>query len=323
MSSAPAHRTLLRGARLLLAASFLSGASPALAAPQGAEAVMIVPEGTRRPNDVTALGRRVEIRGDVAGAVVGSFGDILVTGRVTGPVVAIGGDVVVAGSGRVEGDVLAIGGAVRFDGAASAARSVGGHVRSLGALEAAFLSELRTSPLAGVTVSPLLLSFRLFLLLLWLAMALLLLRTAPRALGDASTMVSGRLVLLGALGTSAVLTGLLLASGLVLALPARVGLALAAAVVSILYAVKVWGLAALFLAVGRRLLQGARRGGALFGDPAAVTAGLLALGVPSLVPTVGPLFWALVSLVAIGLAVRTLAAREPQSTRTPLAREAA
>jgi len=54
-----------------------------------------------------------------------------------------------------------------------------------------------------------------------------------------------------------------------------------------------------------------------------VTAGLLALGVPSLVPTVGPLFWALVSLVAIGLAVRTLAAREPQSTRTPLAREAA
>jgi len=323
MSSAPAHRTLLRGARLLLAASFLSGAAPALAAPQGAEAVMIVPEGTRRPNDVTALGRRVEIRGDVAGAVVGSFGDILVTGRVTGPVVAIGGDVVVAGSGRVEGDVLAVGGAVRFDGAASAARSVGGHVRSLGALEAAFLSELRTSPLAGVTVSPLLLSFRLFLLLLWLAMALLLLRTAPRALGDASTMVSGRLVLLGALGTSAVLTGLLLASGLVLALPARVGLALAAAVVSILYAVKVWGLAALFLAVGRRLLQGARRGGALFGDPAAVTAGLLALGVPSLVPTVGPLFWALVSLVAIGLAVRTLAAREPQSTRTPLAREAA
>ena len=323
MSSAPAHRTLLRGARLLLAASFLSGASPALAAPRGAEAVMIVPEGTRRPNDVTALGRRVEIRGDVAGAVVGSFGDILVTGRVTGPVVAIGGDVVVAGSGRVEGDVLAVGGAVRFDGAASAARSVGGHVRSLGALEAAFLSELRTSPLAGVTVSPLLLSFRLFLLLLWLAMALLLLRTAPRALGDASTMVSGRLVLLGALGTSAVLTGLLLASGLVLALPARVGLALAAAVVSILYAVKVWGLAALFLAVGRRLLQGARRGGALFGDPAAVTAGLLALGVPSLVPTVGPLFWALVSLVAIGLAVRTLAAREPQSTRTPLAREAA
>jgi len=323
MSSAPTRRTLFRAARLLLAASFLSGASPALAAPQGTEAVMIVPEGTRRPNDVTAFGRRVEVRGDVGGAVVGSFGDILVTGRVSGPVVAIGGDVIVAGSGRVEGDVLAVGGAVRFDGAASAARSVGGHVRSLGALEAAFLSELRTSPLAGVAVSPLLLSFRLFLLLLWLATALLLLRAAPRALGEASTVVSGRLVLLGALGTSAVLTGLLLASGLVLALPARIGLALAAAVVSVLYAAKLWGLAALSLAVGRRLLQGARRGGAFFGDPAAVTAGLLALGVPSLVPTVGPLFWALVSFVAIGLVVRTLAVREPQSTRTPLAREAA
>ncbi|HUM02079.1 MAG TPA: hypothetical protein VL084_07315 [Thermoanaerobaculia bacterium] len=284
---------------------------------------MIVPEGTRRPNDVTALGRRIEVRGDVDGAVVSTFGGVLVTGRVNGPVVAIGGDVVLAGNGRVEGDVLAVGGAVRFDGAASAARSVGGRVRSLGALEAAFLSELRTSPLAGAAVSPLLLSFRLFLLFLWLAVALLLLRTVPRALGDAATRVPGRLVLLGALGTSAVLTGLLVASGFVLALPAKAGLALAAVLVTGLYAAKLWGLAALFLAAGRRLLRGARRGGALFGDPAALAAGLLALGLPSLVPAVGPLLWALVSVVAIGVAVRTVAVREPQATRAPLESEAA
>jgi len=284
---------------------------------------MIVPEGTRRPNDVTALGRRIEVRGDVDGAVVSTFGGVLVTGRVNGPVVAIGGDVVLAGNGRVEGDVLAVGGAVRFDGAASAARSVGGRVRSLGALEAAFLSELRTSPLAGAAVSPVLLSFRLFLLFLWLAVALLLLRTVPRALGDAATRVPGRLVLLGALGTSAVLTGLLVASGFVLALPAKAGLALAAVLVTGLYAAKLWGLAALFLAAGRRLLRGARRGGALFGDPAALAAGLLALGLPSLVPAVGPLLWALVSVVAIGVAVRTVAVREPQATRAPLESEAA
>ena len=284
---------------------------------------MIVPEGTRRPNDVTALGRHIEVRGDVDGAVVSTFGGVLVTGRVNGPVVAIGGDVVLAGNGRVEGDVLAVGGAVRFDGAASAARSVGGRVRSLGALEAAFLSELRTSPLAGAAVSPLLLSFRLFLLFLWLAVALLLLRTVPRALGDAATRVPGRLVLLGALGTSVVLTGLLVASGFVLALPAKAGLALAAVLVTGLYAAKLWGLAALFLAAGRRLLRGARRGGALFGDPAALAAGLLALGLPSLVPAVGPLLWALVSVVAIGVAVRTVAVREPQATRAPLESEAA
>jgi hypothetical protein len=323
MSSAPARRTLLRTARFLALAQFLSGASLASADPAGKEAALIVPEGTRQPNDVTALGRSIEVRGDVEGAVVSTFGGVLVTGRVSGPVVAIGGDVVMAGNGRVEGDVLAVGGAVRFDGAASAARSVGGRVRSLGALEAAFLSELRTSPLAGAAVSPLLVSFRLFLLLLWLAMALLLLRTAPRALGDAATLVRGRLVLLGALGTSAVLTGLLVSSGFVLALPAKASLALAAAVVTLLYAAKLWGLAALFLAAGRRLLRGARRGSSLFGDPAAVTAGLLALGLPSLVPVFGPLFWALVSVVAIGVAVRTVAVREPQATRAPLESEAA
>ena len=276
MASAPSGRTVRRAIPLFVAARLLAGAPQAFAAPEGADAAVIVPEGTRRPGDLTALGRRVEIRGDVEGAVVSTLGDVLVTGRVAGPVVTIGGDVVLAGSGRVQGDVLAVGGAVRLDGAASA-RAVGGRIRSLGALEAAFLSELRTSPLAGAAVSPLLVSFRLFLLCLWLAVALLLLRTAPRALGTAAAGVSGRLVLL----------------------------------------------AALFLASGRRLLRGARRGGALFGDPAAMAVGLLVLGLPSLVPAAGPLYWALVSVVAIGLAVRTIALREPRATRAPLAGEAA
>jgi len=322
MASVPSGRTVRRAIPLFVAARLLAGAPQAFAAPEGAEAAVIVPEGTRRPGDLTALGRRVEIRGDVEGAVVSTLGDVLVTGRVAGPVVTIGGDVVLAGSGRVEGDVLAVGGAVRLDGAASA-RAVGGRIRSLGALEAAFLSELRTSPLAGAAVSPLLVSFRLFLLCLWLAVALLLLRTAPRALGAAAAGVSGRLVLLAALGTSAVLTGLLVASGFVLALPAKAGLAVAAFVVALLLAAKLWGLAALFLASGRRLLRGARRGGALFGDPAAMAVGLLALGLPSLVPAAGPIYWALVSVVAIGLAVRTIALREQRATRAPLAGEAA
>lgn len=323
MVSAPPGRTLRRAIPLLVAAGLLAGAPQASAAPKGVDAAVIVPEGVRRAGDVTAFGRRVEIRGDVGGAVVSTFGGVHVTGRVAGPVVTIGGDVVVAGNGRVEGDVLAVGGSVRLDGVTSPARAVGGRIRSLGALEAAFLSELRTSPLAGAAVSPLLVSFRLLLLGLWLAVALLLLRTAPRALGGAAAGVSGRLVFLGALGTSAVLTGLLVASGFVLALPARAGLALAAAVVALLYAAKLWGLAALFLASGRRLLRRSRRGGALFGDPAAMAAGLLALGLPSLVPVAGPLFWALVSVVAIGLAVRTIVAREPHATRAPLAGEAA
>jgi hypothetical protein len=259
---------------------------------------------------VTGLGRDVDVAGTVAGTVVATRGSVRVSGRVTGAAVALGGDVILSAEGRVDGDVLALGGDVRFEGPASASRSVGGTVRSLGALESAFLSELRTSPVAGAAVSPLLLSFRLFLILLWLAAALLLLRLQPRTLTLCAAAVPGRVVFLGAIGTSAVLSGLLLAAGLLFVLPAKGALVLAAAVAASLYAAKVWGLAALSLAFGRALLKSARRGSPLFGDPAAATAGLLSLGLPSLVPVLGPLFWAFVSLVAIGVSVRTLVHRE-------------
>jgi cytoskeletal protein CcmA (bactofilin family) len=294
----------------LLLAPLLLGAAATVPASASAEPARVVPPNSRVEGDLTALGRDLDVSGTVAGTVVATRGSIRVSGHVTGSVVAVGGDVTIPGEGRVDGDVLALGGDVRFEGTASAGRSVGGTVRSLGALESTFLAELRTSPVAGAAVSPLLLSFRVFLLLLWLAAALVLLRLQPRTLGGAADTAPDRVVTLGAIGTSAVLSGLLLSAGLLLAIPARIGLVLAAAVAAALYGAKVWGLAAISLATGRRLLRSARRGSPLFGDPAAMTAGLLALGLPSLVPVFGPLLWAVVSLVAIGAAARTLVRRQ-------------
>jgi len=298
----------------LLFASLLFGASPAATAPAPAGPARAVPAGSRVEGDVTSLGRDLDVSGTVAGTVVATWGSVRVGGHVTGSVVAVGGDVTIPGEGRVDGDVLALGGEVRFVGVASAGRSVGGTVRSLGALESAFLAELRTSPVAGSAVSILLLSFRIFLLLLWLAAALLLLRLQPRAVAGAADTAPGRVVTLGAIGTSAVLSGLLLSAGLLLVIPSRIGLVLAALVAAVFYGAKIWGLSVLSLATGRRLFRSARRGSPLFGDPAAMTAGLLALGLPSLFPVFGPFFWALVSLVAIGVAVRALAHREEPET---------
>ncbi|MGE5344816.1 MAG: hypothetical protein ACM3JH_02585 [Acidithiobacillales bacterium] len=300
----PAGRWRFLALALLLASPF------AAAQPGFGGETLVVPRGTLRPGDVVALGRPLEIDGDVAGAAIATFGGVRVTGRVTGHLVSIGGDVVLAGHGRVDGDVLAVGGAVRFVGPASAGSSVGGSVRSLDALETAYVSELKTSPLAGASVSPLLVSFRLFLLLLWLVISLALLRLGPRALGKAASAIPGRLVLLGAVGAGAVLAGTLFSAGLLLLLPARPGLWLVLAVVMLLFVAKLLGLAALFLAVGRRLLRGERRNGAFFGDPAALTAGLLVLGLLSLVPVLGPILWGLASVVAIGLALRTAVVRD-------------
>ncbi len=320
----PARKSPRPAARWRLLALALLLASPFAAAQAGpAREAVVVPRGTLRPGDVLALGRPLEIDGDVAGAAISTFGGVRVTGHVAGHLVSIGGDVVLAGGGRVDGDVLAVGGAVRFEGPSSAGSSVGGSVHSLGALETAYVSELKTSPLAGASLSPLLISFRLFLLLLWLVISLALLRLGPRALGKAAAAIPGRVVLLGAVGAAAVLAGALLAAGMLLLLPARLGLWFVLAVVVLLFVAKLLGLPALFLAVGRPLLRARRRRSAFFGDPAALAAGLLALGLLSLVPVLGPILWGLASVVAIGLALRTAVVRGAAAGLTSAAAEVA
>ncbi len=307
MASAPARvpAGLLLG---LLAIHAL--AAPGAPPVADRRAPLVVPSGAREAGDLVSFGRSIEVGGEVVGSVVATVGDVRVTGGVRGHVVVLRGDAVLAGDGRVDGDVLAVGGTVRFEGGATAARSVGGVVRSLDALEAAFVSELKTSPVAGASFSPLLVSFRIFLLFLWLVAGLAFLRFAPRRLDAAAALVPGRAVLLGALGASAVLTGLLLAAGLLLVLPAAAGLVLSAGVVALLYVAKLWGLSAVFLALGRRLLRNASRGGALFGDPAALASGLVSLGLVSLVPALGPLVWSVVSLVGIGVTLESISGRE-------------
>jgi hypothetical protein len=193
---------------------------------------------------------------------------------------------------------------------------VGGRVRSVTALEAAVATELQTSPAASLSQWPFLLSFRLALLFAWLVVSLLLLVFAPRALGAAAEGVTGRSAFLGALGATAVLTAAFGGALALSLLPSRLALAAGAGVVALLLVAKIGGLAALFLALGRRLNAKATRGSALFGDPAAAALGLLALGAASLVPVAGPIVWGAASLVGIGV---SLAAAASRTSRVALA----
>jgi hypothetical protein len=108
-----------------------------------------------------------------------------------------------------------------------------------------------------------------------------------------------------AIGLSAVLTGALLSAFLVTFVPAKPAFFAVAVVAAALFAAKVFGLAAVFLLVGRRLARGASRGSLLFGDPSALALGLLVLGIASLVPAAGALVWTVASLTGIGLALKT------------------
>lgn len=292
-------------------AAFLPLAGTSLGAPSpAAGAVTRVEAGRTHTGDLVSLGRPVVVEGTVTGTVVSVSAPVTVSGSVRGDVVAFFDDVVLTGGGRVDADVLVVGGELRP--AAGAGGAVGGRRLTLAALQAAFLAELETSPVDGAAVSPLLLAFRLFLLAAWLAVSLLLLRVRPRLVASAAADLRGNLLAATALGLAAVLSGLLLSAGLLLALPSPAALVLAGALLLGLLAGKVFGLTALFLVLGRALTARSRRGSLLFGDPAALSVGLLALGLLSLVPAAGALVWGVASLAGIGLAFRSAFDRSPE-----------
>ncbi len=292
---------MARRLSLILLSVLLASAAGARAEP------VVVPSGEIRSGDVVALGREARVAGVLRGTVVTIGGDVRISGRVEKDVVALGGDVLLEPGAAVGGDVLALGGEVRPSGPGPAL--VGGRLLTVGALEAAFAAELKTSPLAVRPVRGLFLAFRLALLFGWLIVGLVLLRLVPRPLTGAAGLVPGRVTAVAAIGAAAVLSVLLVSALLLLVLPASAGLFVAGLLVAALGFAKAFGLAAVFVALGRRLTRGAGRGSPLFGDPAALAVGLALLGGVSLVPVAGPLAWSVASLLAIGTALVAAAAR--------------
>jgi len=273
-----------------------------LASATGAAAEPVfVPAGEIRSGDLVALGREARVEGVLRGTIVTIGADVRIAGRVEKDVVALGGDVHLGPGSAVGGDVLALGGEVQASGPGPA--PVGGRLLTVGALEAAFAAELKTSPLAVRPVRGLFLAFRLALLLAWLIVGLVLLRLAPRPLTGASALVPGRLTAVTAIGAAAVLSALLVSALLLLVLPATAGLFAVGLLVSALALAKAFGIAAVFVALGRSLTRTAARGSLLFGDPAALAVGLALLGGVSLVPVVGPLAWSIASFLGIGTAL--------------------
>ncbi|MBK9064483.1 MAG: hypothetical protein IPL89_15025 [Acidobacteria bacterium] len=312
---------------LTLLATSLLVASPMARSEEISASEIRVGKGEARSGDLVALGRKIFLEGELGGSLVlVGGGEAIVSGRVGGSLVLLGANATIRRGARIDGDVLSVGGSLTFEenspissDAPSAGRhpQVGGRVRSVSALEAAVATELQTSPAASLAQWPFLLSFRLALLFAWLAASLALLALAPRALGTAADGVPGRGAFLAALGATAVLTAAFAGALALSVLPSRLALAAGAVVLAALVAAKVWGLAALFLALGRRLNATAPRGSALFGDPAAAALGLLALGAASLVPVAGPLVWGAASLVGIGVSLAAVAARTPRVALAP------
>jgi len=277
----------MSGARLtragLFALSVLASAAPSALAQSGS---------------ITSVRRDVVVSQGVPGRVVAVLADVRIAARVSGDVIVWGGNVSFAPGGSVAGDVLVFGGDV--EAPPNAALPVEGRVSTPGSLLRLYLSEMRRAPWEGSgLVASVFSGLRLLALSVWLAIALALLwlfaSPLARAAMSAEEDWSGSL-LAGALG---VLT-IFLAAGAVLALlPSAIAVPLALAFGAVAVVAKVFGMAALFLLLGQKLLKSvapSRR-------PAALAAGFAVLGAVSLLPLVGPLVWSVASIVAVGIAL--------------------
>lgn len=288
-----------------VAVASLSCTAPESSPESGAPAVVVGPDAVAR-DQVVAVGRDLELRGEARSDAVVLNGDARIDGVVQGDVIVLGGDVELGPLARLFGDVFVLGGRVEAEsGAAVEGRTVA-YPRAPSSLLV-----LAEGPVLGqAALSPALALLNLALLLAWLLVTLVLVAGFDRALTATAQSVLERPFRNFFAGLVAVLAVAVTFAVLTAVAPALVGAPLLAVCGVAILVCKLWGTVAVFMAVGARLLPG-RLG--LAGRPlAAALCGLLALGVVKMAPYAGGWTWTIVTCVGIGAALDSrLGRRDP------------
>ena len=273
-----------------------SSATPALRLERGSVA----------RQQLVAIGRDIAIEGDALSDVVALEGSVAVAGHVAGDVIVLGGDVRLGSRARVDGDVFVVGGAV----AAATGAQIGGRSVSYPTASSAFLTLLEGPSLGLSATSPIVLGAKLALLAAWAALLLLFFAAGGRELLATSEQVRVEPFRSFLVGLTAILAAVLTALFFSAFAGALVGVPLLGLVVLFAVVLKLWGMVAVFHALGdwlaARLLRRRLR------PLNAATLGLLVLGALKMVPWIGIWSWTIATLIGVGAALSTkLGRREP------------
>lgn len=267
---------------------------------------LVIGEGSVASRQVVALGRDLQVDGEAAADVAAINGSIEVVGRVRGDVIVLGGDARLGSSAQVGGDVLVLGGRLEADpGARIDGRSV-----AYPAIGSAWVILLGGPSLGQRTFSPVVVGAKMALIAAWLAWTLLLFAIGGHGVLSGSESVRQepfRNFFLGLSGVLALFLTALLFSAFTAVL---VGVPLMLIVVLVALLLKLWGMVAVFHALGEwvvaRVLK--RRWTPLN----AAILGLGLLGVLKLVPWFGAWSWTVASLIGVGASLTTkFGRREP------------
>ena len=218
---------------------------------------------------------------------------------VSGNLLVAGGDVTFRGAGRVDGNLIYAASRVNAgDG------RVRGNIYPLASLEGATASMNSSAVVAS-------------LLLAWLLVAVTITLMSGREVRSSSLEVRSSVLHCFVLGLVALTSFVLTAIAFSYLVPYVVGIPLLAALAVFGVLTKVYGMIAVFHAVGT-LAAGARTRSQLQsrkwfrGDLAMVVLGVLILGAIRFIPALGPIVWSLASIFGIGVALATrFGRREP------------
>jgi hypothetical protein len=278
-----------------------AGAAPSSSAGSAASArpALRLEPGAIARHQLVAVARDIEVDGDALADVAALNGSVLVRGRVKGDVIVIGGSARLGPRASVDGDISVIGGVIQVDPGAR----IGG--RSVAYPNASpTLTTLLEGPSLGLSdASPLVLGAKLALLAAWAALLLLLFAASGRQMLETAEDVRREPFLSFFTGLTGVAALVLTALALTIFLGGLAWAPMLALVALLLLVLKLWGMVAVFYALGDwvalRLLHRNPR------PLNAATLGLLLMGAIKFLPYVGVWVWTAATLIGIGATLAT------------------
>lgn len=276
-----------------------SGTAGSAGSAASARPALRLEPGAIARHQLVAVARDIEVDGDALADVAALNGSVLVRGRVKGDVIVIGGSARLGPRASVDGDISVIGGVIQVDPGAR----IGG--RSVAYPNASpTLTTLLEGPSLGLSdTSPLVLGAKLALLAAWAALLLLLFAASGRQMLETAEDVRREPFLSFFTGLTGVAALVLTALALTIFLGGLAWAPMLAMVALLLLVLKLWGMVAVFYALGDwvalRLLHRNLR------PLNAATLGLLLMGAIKFLPYVGVWVWTAATLIGIGATLAT------------------
>ena len=255
--------------------------------------------GQSRGADQRYVGQTATIDEPVLGSVQMYGGALTVAQEIRGDLLVLGGTVTFVGAGRVRGNLIHAN--AKLNGVEG---RVSGRVSPLASLEGA----------AGAMAKNVIVAS---LLLVWLITAVVVTLMSGREVRLSSVEVRTSALHCFVLGLVAFTSFILTAIAFSYLVPYVIGIPLLAALAVFGILTKIYGMIAIFHAVGT-LIAGSRTRSQLGnrkwlrGDLAMVVIGVLLLGAIRMIPVVGAILWSLASVFGVGVALATkFGRREP------------